>query len=147
MKIWLAYKFRGADLETLKKQLNELVVLLENNGHEVVTMISNIQGWNLDTNVLSKSEAVRQAYALCKQCDVALCLFPTDDSSEGRGWDAGYFAGMGKPTIMAIEQSLSIPYTEALFSENPANKEWNLPSIIRYTTFKDIANSFPVSTD
>ena len=136
MKIWLAYKFRGSDLNQLRIELDELKALLEKAGHQVITMIKDIQGW--DPNSMSKDEVVRRAYVLAKECEIALCIYPTEDSSEGRGWDAGYFAGMGKPTVMAIHHNISIPYTEALYSQNPANKEQNLPGVIRYRTYQDI---------
>lgn len=139
MKIWLAYQFRDVDQQTLKSQLDMLTRALRAKGHEVFTMIDTIQHWNLDTQTLSKADAVAKAYELCKECDVALCLYPTEDKSEGRGWDAGFFAGMGKPTVMAIKSGLSIPYTEALFTENPANKKYKLPSVIRYLDLPDIA--------
>ncbi|MEK6961284.1 MAG: hypothetical protein AABX47_09005 [Nanoarchaeota archaeon] len=147
MKIWLAYKFRGSSLDTLRPQLEEIVSLLENDGHKVFTMIKNIQNWNPDPSVMSKSEAVRRAYCLCGECDIGLCVYPSADPSEGRGWDAGYLAGMGKPTVMAIHTSLSIPYTEALFLENPANLRHNIPPIIRYDTFHDIARSLRSGTE
>lgn len=137
MKIWLAYKFRGANFEELRSQLDTLTDLLQRRGHKVVTMIKDIQNWNTDS--MTKSEAVRQAYGLYQKCDVALCIYPTLEVSEGRGWDAGFFAGTGKPTIMAIHESCSSPFTEALFSENPANKKFNLPAIIRYKDLEDIA--------
>lgn len=85
---------------------------------------------------------IRQEYLLAKTCDITLCIYTSLDPSEGRGWDAGFFAGMGKPTVMAIHNSISDPYIEGLFSENPANKILNLPAIIRYENFEDIARVF-----
>ncbi len=139
MRIWLAYKFRGANLTDLKTQLEEIAALLQASGHQVITMLCDIQNWNPDS--MPKIEAVRKAYALYGTCDLALCIYSFNDPSEGRGWDAGYFAGMGKPTIMAVHNSVSIPYTEALFLENPANKKNNIPAIIRYADFSEIADA------
>ncbi len=141
MKIWLSYRFRGADLAALRLQLNEITALLEKKGYRVFTMIKDIQNW--DANAMPKAEAVRKAYDMCKKCDAALCIYSTLEASEGRGWDAGYFAGMNKPTIMAIHKSVSSEYTEALYTENTANKIHKLPGVIRYETFQDIANALP----
>jgi nucleoside 2-deoxyribosyltransferase len=134
----MAYKFRGSDITVLRPQLEELTDLLEAKGHDVVTMIKDIQQWNPDC--MSKAEAVRQGYRLMDTCDGALCVYQGLDPSEGRGFDTGYFVGADKPTIMAIPINLSIPFNEALFSENLANRVHNVPSIIRYETFKDIAD-------
>lgn len=138
MKFWLAYKFRGADLDQLKDQLTELRGLLEAKGHEVVTMIEDIQNW--DWKAQTKTEVLQAQYRIVKDCDAALCVYTSDDPSEGRGFDVGLFAGMGKPTIMAIHKSLSIPFTEAFFSENPANEGLGHEPVIRFETFQDIAD-------
>ncbi len=142
MKIWLAYKFRGADLEKLKEQLDEIRAMFRESGHEIITMIDDIQKWDWNNPAIPKAEVIRQEYLLAKTCDMALCIYTSLDPSEGRGWDAGFFAGMGKPTIMAIHNSLSDPYVEGLYSENPANKSLNLPAIIRYENFEDIVKAF-----
>lgn len=138
MKFWLAYKFRGADLDELKVQLAELRSLLEAKGHEVVTMVENIQNWDWQSQ--PKTEVLQEQYKLVKDCDAALCVYTSEDPSEGRGFDVGLFAGMGKPTIMAIHKSLSIPFTEAFYSENPANQQLKFDPIIRFESFGDIAD-------
>jgi hypothetical protein len=137
MKIWLAYKFRDCDFTELRSQLENLIEILMNNGHEVFTMIKDIQDWDPDS--MSKEEAVRRAHPFYEACEAALCLYATSDPSEGRGFDAGVFVGQGKPTIMALHNSLKIPFTEALYSENPANARHHLPSVIRYEHLEDIA--------
>jgi len=142
MKIWLAYKFRGADLKKLKEQLDEIRAIFKRSGHEIVTMIDDIQKWDWNNPAIPKTEVIRQEYLLAKTCDIALCLYTSLDPSEGRGWDAGFFAGMGKPTIIAIHKSVSDPYIEGLFSENPANKIFGLPAVIRYKNLEEIARAF-----
>jgi len=139
MRFWLAYKFRGADLDELKTQLAELRGLLESKGHEIVTMVEDIQNWDWQSQ--PKTEVLQAQYRLAKNCDAALCVYTSDAPSEGRGFDVGLFAGMGKPTIMAIQKPLSIPFTEAFYSENPANRELGFDSIIRFDGFEDIANA------
>jgi len=138
MKFWLAYKFRGANLDELKIQLADLRKLLEEKGHEVVTMIENIQNWDWQSQ--SKAEVLRAQYDLAKNCDAALCVYTSEDPSEGRGFDVGLFAGMGKPTIMAIQKPFSIPFTEAFYSENPANQSLGFDPVIRFEVFEDIVN-------
>ncbi|MFA6099509.1 MAG: nucleoside 2-deoxyribosyltransferase [Patescibacteria group bacterium] len=138
MKFWLAYKFRGADLDELKVQLAELRSLLEAKGHEVVTMIESIQNWNWQSQ--PKTEVLQAQYKLVKDCDAALCVYTSEDPSEGRGFDVGLFAGMGKPTIMAIHKSLSIPFTEAFYSENPANQQLKFDPVIRFESFGDMVD-------
>lgn len=140
MKIWLAYKFRGRSPGELRLILADMRALLQARGHEVVTMIEDIQNWDWQSQ--SKASVVSEEYRLAKSCDLALCIYETEEPSEGRGWDAGFFAGMGKPTIMALKRPLSIPYTEALYTENPANAQAGLPGVIRYDTFEEIASIF-----
>jgi len=141
MKIWLAYRFRGEDLKKLKEQLDAIRAAFQESGHEIFTMIDDIQKWDWDNPAIPKTEIIRQEYSLAKTCDIALCIYTSFEPSEGRGWDAGFFAGMGKPTIMAVHNSISDPYIEGLYSENPANKNFNLPAIIRYENLKDIVKS------
>lgn len=142
MRIWLAYKFKDADLKKLKEQLDEIRMLFHKLGHEIITMIDDIQKWDWDNPAIPKAEVIRQEYLLAKTCDMALCIYTSLDPSEGRGWDAGFFAGMGKPTIMAIHNSISHPYIEGLFSENPANRNFDVPAVIRYENFEDIIKTF-----
>ncbi|MFC1741914.1 hypothetical protein ACFL3V_05240 [Nanoarchaeota archaeon] len=141
MRIWLAYKFRGADMQELRSNLENIITLLSHKGHEIKTMIKDIQGW--DPDCMPKTEAVKRAYTLMDTCDMALCIYHAPDPSEGRGWDTGYFAGRNKPTVMAIKKDIQNPFTEALFSQNPANRQAGLPSIIRYDAFTDIYDSIP----
>jgi len=141
MKIWLAYRFRGEDLKKLKEQLDAIRAAFQESGHEIFTMIDDIQKWDWDNPAIPKTEIIRQEYSLAKTCDIALCIYASFEPSEGRGWDAGFFAGMGKPTIMAVHKSISDPYIEGLYSENPANKNFNLPAIIRYENLEDIVKS------
>lgn len=123
-------------MDELKIQLAELRSLLESKGHEVVTMIENIQNWDWQSK--SKAEVVRIQYEVVKDCDAALCVYTSDAPSEGRGFDVGLFAGMGKPTIMAIQKPYSIPFTEAFYSENKANESLGFSPVIRFETFQDI---------
>ncbi|MFA6446744.1 MAG: hypothetical protein WCW31_00615 [Patescibacteria group bacterium] len=140
MRIWLAYKFRGRNLDELRLVLADIRRLFQARGHQVVTMIEDIQNWDWESK--SKAWAVSEEYRLANSCDLALCIYESEEPSEGRGWDAGFFAGMGKPTVMAIKRPLTIPFTEALFTENPANAQAGLPGVIRYDTFEEIAKVF-----
>lgn len=141
MKIWVAYQFSGADLSLLKTMLGLLRSQLETHGHVMVTMVEDIQEW--DIRSLPKDELVRRMFPLMETCDMALCIYPDQDASDGRGFDAGYFVGCGKPVVMAIHASLTKPYQEALFTEAPSNKGRKWPSVIRYLTFQDIADALP----
>ncbi len=135
MRIWVAYKFRGASFEKLRSDLEQLEVQLSLHGHEMVTMIKSIQAW--DAGAVTKSKAVKEAYELMKTCDVGLFLYPTNDPSEGRGWDAGYMTGLGKPTIMATHKNVSSPYTEALYTTNI-----HPSGLVRYDSIEGLADTF-----
>jgi hypothetical protein len=137
MRIWLAYKFRNTDQSILRPRLEEITSLLESDGHKVFTMIKDIQDW--DPDCMPKEEAVKRAIPFYMTCDAGLYIFDTDQPSEGRGFDAGVFVGQNKPTIMAIRKPFTIPFTEALFTQNPANKELPFPCVIRYDNYTDIA--------
>ncbi|MFA5185171.1 MAG: hypothetical protein WC551_01675 [Patescibacteria group bacterium] len=140
MKIWVAYQFTGADLDVLKSTLGQLRRQLEARGHVMVTMVEDIQEW--DVRGLPKDELVRRMFPLMETCDMALCIYPDQQASDGRGYDAGYFIGRGKPVVMAIHGSLKKPFQEALFSQAPPNKELDW-SVIRYLSFQDIADCLP----
>jgi nucleoside 2-deoxyribosyltransferase len=140
MKIWLAYKFRGADLNELRITLERLIFQFKEKGHEVFTMIESIQNW--DSECLSKDQAVEKAIEIMKSCDLCLCIYETDLPSEGRGWDAGFFAGSGKPTIMVKKRGVNIRYTEALFRQNSANKNVNIQAVNEYDELEQIVELF-----
>jgi len=141
MKIWVAYQFTGADMDVLKVTLGQLRRHLGARGYEMVTMVEDIQDW--DIHSLPKDELVRRMFLLMEACDLALCIYPDQAASDGRGYDAGYFVGRGKPVVMAVHASFNKPYQEALFSQAPSNKGWNRPAVIRYRSFQDIAQALP----
>jgi len=138
MKIWVAYKYRGADHDQLKAELTELRELLKSAGHEQVSMIENIQNW--DDKGKPMQQVVQEGYELMKTCDAGLCLFAEGDSpSEGRGWECGYLVGLGKPTTMAVHKSLDrSEFNELLYCENPANKENGTCSVVEFNHLSDI---------
>lgn len=140
MRIWLAYQFRGANFEDLRDRVEEIQRDFSTLGHHIVTMIADIQHW--EPAAMSKTEAVFRAYQLMHSCDLCLGVYTSLEPSEGRGFDIGYFAGCGKPTIMAISAEMKNPFTEALFVQNPANARQTIPSIIRYHKLADIAKHF-----
>ncbi len=141
MKIWVAYRFTGADVGALKVALRQLRSHLGARGYEMVTMLEDIQGGDADR--LPKDEAVRRMYSVVPTCDMALCVFTDTETSEGRGFEAGYFAGLGKPVIVAMHAFDRMPYHEALFAEAPSDRGGGLPTVIRYRTFADIAAALP----
>jgi nucleoside 2-deoxyribosyltransferase len=141
MRIWLAYKFRGRDKKELKLQLLSLSSMLRMRGHEVITMAGDIQRWSFGVNPMTKSEVVRRAVEEMRRCDAILCLVEKDEPSEGRGWEAGFCFALGKPTILAVHKSVSNPYNEALYTENPANAAAGLPSVIRWETLEHVADA------
>ncbi|MDQ7814620.1 MAG: nucleoside 2-deoxyribosyltransferase [Patescibacteria group bacterium] len=140
MKIWLAYRFTGADIEELRKRLELIRSSFAAIGMTVVTMIQDIQNW--EATRLPKAEVVRRAYELMPSCDGCVCIYHDASPSEGRGWDAGFFAALGKPTVMALRDGIALPYHEALFTENSSNVASGWPSIIRYDDLGEIAPSF-----
>jgi nucleoside 2-deoxyribosyltransferase len=147
MRIWLAYKFRGRSIDEVQFRLASLKDLLVAKGHQVLIMAEDVQGWNFGPDSLSKAEAVRQALPLMAGCDLLLSLYESDEPSEGRGWEGGFFTGLGKPTVLAVHESVQNEFNEALFTENPANVTRSRlgltpPSVIRYRSFADIAAKF-----
>ena len=137
-KIWLAYKFRGRNVEEVKKQLHRMRQLLRDQGYEVVIMAEDVQNWNFDPQVMSKAEAVRRAMILMRGCDLLLGLHDTDAASEGRGWETGFFAGLGKPTVLAVHKSVDNAFIEALFTENPATVRLGFTPVIRYDQVEEV---------
>lgn len=142
MKIWLAYRFTGADKFRLRQDLQTLRSSFAAFGLEMFTMIEDIQAW--DPDCMPKADAIRRACELMRACEGCICLYDGKEASEGRGWEAGFFAGLGKPTAIALAKPLSLPYVEALFTTNPANNKrsnpW--PGVIRYFFLSEIAPDF-----
>ncbi|MFH1433732.1 MAG: nucleoside 2-deoxyribosyltransferase [Candidatus Uhrbacteria bacterium] len=141
MRIWVAYKFREEDPAEVRERLTELKNVLAKAGHQQVTMFEDIQNWK--EIEMPMVQVVQEGYELMKTCDAGLCLFAKGDSpSEGRGWEAGYLVGLGKPTIMAVHKSLNrSEFNELLYCENPANKANGTCSVIEYENLSNIAEA------
>ncbi len=140
LKIWLAYRFTGADREKLRMGLQVLRASFAQQGLRMYTLLEDIQNW--DPDCMSKAEAVRLMLGLMQECDGLIALYDSRDGSDGRGWEAGYFAGLGKPTTMALRNGVSLKYHEAMYAANPANSLLHWPSVIRFDRIDEIAAAF-----
>jgi len=140
MKIWIAYRFAGADLVALKEELAKIRAAFEAEGHSVATMIEDIQRWGAAP--MSKEDAIRELKRRVPAHDALVCFYFDDGVSSGRSWEAGYFDAKGKPTIMAVREDVLLrEYEFALFRANGANAARDLPSVVRYHDYSYVAKA------
>lgn len=137
MKIWVAYRFTGADHDQLKATLLEVRRLLEASGHTVMTMIEDIQQWH--AMPMFQIDAIKRMNELSCECDVMLAICDGLEPSEGRGYECGMFTARGQATIMAMHSTIMLSeYYQGLYLANPANEKLGVPSIISYRNLEFI---------
>ncbi|MBL7159920.1 nucleoside 2-deoxyribosyltransferase [Candidatus Microgenomates bacterium] len=112
MKIFISYKFRGVDKADLRKKLEQLSSILENNGDQ--TFIYFRDGKNWEEKNYPPKKAFRETFAAIKKCDALLAFVEHPEKSEGMLLELGYAKALDKKIILLISQNCSKPDLEAL---------------------------------
>ncbi|MDD5251609.1 MAG: nucleoside 2-deoxyribosyltransferase [Patescibacteria group bacterium] len=142
-KIFLAYRFTGEHVSQVKQRLDALGRLLRQRGYQVFSLAEDVRGWKFEgPDALSWTEVADRGLALMNRCDALLAIFNDGQASEGRGFEIGYFHARGKPTILAM-RSRCHPLIERMTAQSDANVGTDIPSVIRFSRFEEIAAQFP----
>ena len=99
MKVYIAYKFSGNDLEKLKSNLIEFDKVIKKLKHHSFIFFRDVQNW-VKGNSSAKS-IITEAFENIKKCDVILAIIESPEKSEGMLLECGYGKALGKKIIVA----------------------------------------------
>jgi len=123
MRIYLAYKFKGADSNLLRKKLEELSKVLEEQGHETFIFFRDVQKWGeVKTTV---QEIVNGAIQGIKDCDMILA--DISEKANGVYFEIGYAKALGKKVVVMLQADKEANFLKASADE-----------VIEYSDFEDL---------
>lgn len=115
MKIYISYKFTGADPEALKQQLQAVTGILEKSGNSTFIYFRDVQNWQ--KGGLSTKEIIKGAFSAIDKQDSIFALVDSPDKSEGMLLEVGYAKALGKKLIVAIQKEAGAVFLRDLADE------------------------------
>ncbi len=112
MKIFISNKFQGEDKKNLKKNLKEILLILESSEYQTFNAFQNLTNWN--ARALPAGKAIFWAFKTIKKCDAVLCFIDNPKSSQGMLLEVGFAKALNKKLILLISKKCSFPTLEAL---------------------------------
>lgn len=106
MRIYVAYRFTGADHTALRADLDAVCRGLTAAGHEPVCTLDNID--HFTTHRYTVSQVMWHGLDSIHHCDGLLALVSSSDKSEGLLIEAGYALALGKPVVVARQRNAHI---------------------------------------
>lgn len=128
MKIYVAYKYTGADKEKLKILLTSISKTLEKQNHSTFMYFRDGGKWESRDGYIPVGKVMRECFVKIKESDCILILAQSSELSEGMLLDIGYAIALNKPIIVLKQENCSLPKTEALATK-----------ILTYKNEEDIA--------
>jgi len=121
MKIYLAYKFSGADTQALKQRLIELSNVLKKQGHETFVFFRDIQNWGkIKTDI---KEVVDKATEAMKDCDMILA--DVSEKPNGVYYEIGVARGLEKKVVVMCEAGKEAAFLKATADEVIEYEDWD----------------------
>lgn len=124
MKIFISYKFRGANKADLRKKLEKISSILEKNNHQ--TFIYFRDKTNSEVKNFPPGKVIKEAFGEIRKCDAVLGFIDYSEISEGMLLEIGYAKALNKKIILLISKKHSSPTLEAI-----ADK------VLKFSNFKD----------
>ena len=125
MKIYIAYKFKDADTKILRKKLEELSSVLEQQGHSTFIFFRDVQKWGkIKTDI---KQVVDKATEAMKDCDMILA--DISEKANGVYYEIGVARGLGKKVVVMCEAG-----KEAAFLKATADR------VIEYEDWRELIN-------
>ncbi|MCX6790666.1 MAG: nucleoside 2-deoxyribosyltransferase [Candidatus Gribaldobacteria bacterium] len=112
MKIFLAYKFGGEDLQELTETLGKILAVLRSKGHTVYCSIEDEQSFQ--ENKKTKLEILQHAFGKLDESDLILAFVRSSEKSEGMLLEIGYMLAKGKPLALALQQGVKTNFIQEL---------------------------------
>lgn len=133
MKIYVGYRYTGADKEALKKFLTKISSILENAGHTTYMYFRDGGNWEGKEGKIPLGKVIRESFEQIAQADAALFLLQSNDFSEGMLLDIGCAISRDKPIYIVKKHGCILPKTESFATK-----------IIEYSDENDLLASLEV---
>jgi len=105
MRIYLSYRFTGADQVELKQDMELICAALSAAGHEPFCAL-----WTTESRMEKKfthKQVLDFCYGELDKCDAVLAYVSSDKKSEGMLLEIGYCLAKGKRLFLAIKRGVS----------------------------------------
>lgn len=113
MKIYVGYRYTGADKTRLKSFITAVSATLENQGHQTFIYFRDGGNWEAREGRIPLKQVITDSFKEIKSSDAALFLLQSNDFSEGMLLDIGCAIAAGLPIYLAKKTGCSLPKTEA----------------------------------
>jgi nucleoside 2-deoxyribosyltransferase len=117
MKIYLGYRYTGADKTKLKSFISAVAATLENQGHQTFIYFRDGGNWEAREGHIPLKQVIEDSFVQIKQSDAALFLLQSNEFSEGMLLDIGCAIACGIPLYLAKQVGTALPKTEALATQ------------------------------
>ncbi|MDP3880609.1 MAG: nucleoside 2-deoxyribosyltransferase [bacterium] len=104
MKIYIAYRFSGADPKEVEENLSKIFAALKGADHQYFCTFEK-QDYYKQQNIGSK-EAFRHSLEAIDNCDTTLAFIDSEEKSEGMLLELGYALAKNKNIILAIKEGI-----------------------------------------
>ncbi|NPE26704.1 hypothetical protein HNV12_01730 [Methanococcoides sp. SA1] len=102
MRVYVAYKLSGADVDKLREKLQGVSNIIEELGHESFIFMRDVQDWKPGN--MGAEEIMNRAFWEMKKSDVLLVVLESAEKGEGLLIESGYMKGLGKKVIVASRE-------------------------------------------
>ncbi|MCD4771674.1 nucleoside 2-deoxyribosyltransferase domain-containing protein [archaeon] len=102
MRIYVAYKLSGTNVEKLRLRLEKISKIIEKLGHKSFIFIRDVQDWK--PGEMKPEEVMERARIEMKKSDVILVVLESAEKGEGLLIESGYMKGLGKKLIVASKE-------------------------------------------
>jgi hypothetical protein len=113
MKIYVGYRYTGADKELLKEFLINISNILEDQGHSTFMYFRDGGNWEAKEGKMPLKDVISKSFEVIRSSDAALFLVQSNDFSEGMLLDIGCAISSNKPIYLAKKIGSNLPKTEA----------------------------------
>jgi len=108
----------------LRRKLEQIITVLERDGHKTFNSFRDIGNWQ--TKELPPAKAISWAFNKIKKCDAILAFIDTKEVSKGMHLELGFAKALNKKIILLISKKVCFPTLEALSNH-----------VIRFDDIKD----------
>lgn len=108
MKVYIAYKFKGADEIKLIKGLKAIDREVVRSGHESYIFIRDAREWG--KIVMDEKTVLQQDFRAIENCDAVLAIVESEELSEGMLLEIGYAYAKGKKIYVLIDEKYNKDY-------------------------------------
>lgn len=111
MKIYLAYKLSGENIERVKLELLEIEEVINCLGHQPFIFIKDAQNW---VPWREPKRVINEAMKHMKSCDAIISIICTNEKGEGMLLETGFMKALNKKVIVASKHGVRAVLLKAI---------------------------------